>query len=333
MEKKIENCSTIYYQNGTKCSYDITLMPPQDEFFIQIWHDREHTRFYPGDTLIRQIIAELALLGEHFRPRIMPDDAQYYSECAILPVFISQAGLSSNYRMSRENYESLLKGRDFQNWYKPHLYLAEVQYLISSVQNLVIGMEANLIDFYKMLSEIPEGSYLNFPTRESTTIVIMGENAERITSVLGSYFVKLYSIMDLITKITYEFENPCAQFDSFVRLRSNTILYNNKNRLKLNNRESTLFVKDDMLTEIETIRNEIVHNGTWEDGGRVFIDIENEMIKACYVMYPDMVNGRFVSYANRHHFFSNGIRVNDILPKIHAEFSFRLFQTIRCIQE
>lgn len=324
-ENEKEWCSIVYLQDGIRTCADYILPEDQKSFFIQICDDESETRFYPGDTVVREIDAELATLGESFRRLIFLDDESYYSERKKLPMFIATAGLSSDFSMSKESYEEALNDHDLYQKYKPHFYLADVQYLISSVQNLVIGMDANLIDFYRSLSEMRTPNRL---FHENGTYVVRGECAERIISILGSYFVKMYSIMDLITKIAYEFENPCPSFDGSPRLRSNGVLYNNKNRLRMNNQGSTIFVKDDLLTEIETLRNEIVHNGMWEDGRKVFIDIEKESVVARYVLYPDMEKGRFISYANRHHFFSKGIKVNDVLPNMHIHFLSRLLNTI-----
>lgn len=330
-KSKAEVATTVYHQNGTSSIADHFLPEEYETFFIQIYENESgKIIFYPRDQLIRQLDTELAMLGDSFRRLLFPNDEAYYQIYRYLPAFISTAGLSSDSSLSKDGYEKILSNRSFHQKLKPFLYLADVQYLISSVQNLLIGMNSNFVDFYRILTEI---QIPNLSELENTTYVVRGEEAERIISLLGSYYVKLYSIMDLAAKITYEFENPCTQFESSIRLKSANILYNNKNRLQLNEHPSTIFIKDTFITEIETLRNEIVHNGTWEDGAKVYVDVIDKKAISRFVLYPDMENGRFVSFGNRHHFFSKGLKVNELLPHVHHTFLSRLLHTVFCIRD
>ena len=38
------------------------------------------------------------------------------------------------------------------------------------------------------------------------------------------------------------------------------------------------------------------------------------------MLFPDIQQGRLSAVKNRKHFFSDGTKVNDILPKIHKEY-------------
>lgn len=95
----------------------------------------------------------------------------------------------------------------------------------------------------------------------------------------------------MLTKIAYEFEHPHTRFDTYPRLSCNGMLYNAKKRLHVNDTPNTLFDKDESITEIETIRNEIVHNGMWEGCARLFVTLNKREYIERFVLYPDMSGG------------------------------------------
>lgn len=326
-QKKTEiECSTFYYQNGTSSIGYRPLETLSNRFFIEVYGNSAQRVVYEGDSIMYELEDALRELQYSFRRLIFPDDGQYYVESKNLPILVNEAGMSSDSCVSKESFEKMLKLLGNTANYNRHMYFADVVYLINSISNLIIGLEANFIDFFRLLSETTSPR-----VDKNGTFVVYGQHSEHVISVLGSYYIKLYSILDLLTKITYEFEHPHTRFDTYPRLSCNGMLYNAKKRLRVNDTPNTLFDKDESITEIETIRNEIVHNGMWEGCARLFVTLNKREHIERFVLYPDMSGGRFVAYGNRHHFFSAGTKVNDILPGIHREFLVRLKNSIKVI--
>lgn len=315
---------SFYYPDGTSSNGSDPLPCLADGFYIMVAEGMLRTGTYPGDSVIYDIERELRVFRDVFRKLIFPDDDRYYDEIKRLPLWITMGGMSSDFCASKASFEKMYRLLDAPSSYNAHMYIADVSYLINSIGNLIIGMEANFVDYFRLLSQTsPSGCTAD------GTYVVRGQHAELVISILGSYYSRLYSILDLFTKAAYEFENPRMRFEKYPRLNCSGILYNNKQRLRINNRRGTIFDKDDQIIAIESIRNEIIHNGMWEDIARVYVTIKEHVPVERYVLFPDMEKGRFVAYGNRHHFFSEGIKVNSILPQLHISFLSRLAKSIR----
>lgn len=54
---------------------------------------------------------------------------------------------------------------------------------------------------------------------------------------------------------------------------------------------------------MKDIRNEIVHNGTWEWRTKIFICYKEGIEKSRFLLFPDMSQGHLSTVENRRHFF------------------------------
>ena len=163
------------------------------------------------------------------------------------------------------------------------------------------------------------------------TIRVLSGNATRVAAIIETYFTKAYSILDIICKICYEIQFIQKDFSKYKKTKSADVLWGTRKKLTINGTENTLFEHCDFIKTIEAIRNEIVHNGTWELNPKIFILFENGKVRERFMLFPDMVQGHLATVRGRKHFFSSGKKVNDILPKIHLEFKQRLLNTIELI--
>ena len=92
--------------------------------------------------------------------------------------------------------------------------------------------------------------------------------------------------------------------------------------------QSELYLKCETISIIESLRNEIVHNGSWEFSPKVFVVCENSKIIERFMLFPDIEQGRLATLQNRKHFFGDGIKVNDKFVEIHFDFFKRIFNTL-----
>ena len=104
-----------------------------------------------------------------------------------------------------------------------------------------------------------------------------------------------------------------------------------KKKLAVNEKPDTIFEKSELVKIVESLRNEVVHNGSWEPNPKVFIRFLNGKIVEKYMLFPDIERGHLATSKNRRHFFSNGTKVNDIFPKIHHDFCQKLLNTVDCL--
>ena len=79
------------------------------------------------------------------------------------------------------------------------------------------------------------------------------------------------------------------------------------------------------------MRNEVVHNGTWELTPRAFAKVENNTIIERYMLFPDISQGRLATVKNRKHFLGSTNKVNDCLKNIYTELLQRILSTINLL--
>lgn len=313
-----------YLKNGTVVDKQY-ILEDDDNFCIQKLNDGY---IYPGDSINYELDNELVALYDTFRDLFFSDTDAYYAELCTLPIFVQDAGQSSDCALKKDFFMKLLKeyAEKHPNIYK-YLYLVDCQYLIGTIQNLLSGMEYSFINFYTKLSNTKNTSEFN---DEPTTVIMeISNNATEITTLIESYFVKAYSILDMVCKIAYELEFVMNDFSAYKKLKSSELLWGDKKKLKINSTPHTIFEKCKLITMIESLRNEIVHNGSWELRPRIFTSYKENKIIERFIFFPDITEkGHLETAKNRRHFFGDGLKVNEILPKIHNEFLHRLLNTI-----
>ena len=130
-------------------------------------------------------------------------------------------------------------------------------------------------------------------------------------------------------KICYEIQYLRTEFDSYQKIKSADVLWGARKKLRINGTENTIFEKCEFISNIEAIRNEIVHNGTWELRPKVFVRLENYVEVERFMLFPDMDQGHLSTVKNRRHFFSSSNKINNILPRIHLDFKNRLLKTVK----
>lgn len=274
-------------------------------------------------------------LHDLFRKHIIPDDEIYFSTVKHVPRFVSEVGINSDTRFSRDEFERLL--HHFQEnstvaaIINQYLYLEDVRVIISAVQNLLIGLENDFITYYTTIAKI---KLLEINDQEQEGVwKYCGEEAFSAANAVSSYFTKANSILDLMTKIAFEFESKHSNFLEYKKLNSSKILYGDRKRISINNTISTIFEHDALIKTIESVRNEVVHNGTWELYPTIYIRINNKEIVERFMIFPDITNGNYDKYVNRYHFFGKGLQINQELPSIHREFMLRIVNTVSKMEE
>ena len=194
-----------YFQNGKTEEIPYFLEGSADFYIQEIQGNVPDKYVYPGDNLKYELDDELVSLYDKFRDLFFPDTAAYYAELNFMPVFVQEAGQSSECRWSVELFNRVLqeeKIKELPNIYK-HLYLVDCQFLVGTIQNLLSGMEAAFINYYTQISGI--GNDI-MPTSRDTTMYQMSQTVGSISALLENYFVKAYSILDMLCKISYEFQ-------------------------------------------------------------------------------------------------------------------------------
>ena len=283
---------------------------------------------YTGDSIKYELDSELVILYDKLRDLIFEDVDKYYSELDIMPVFVQDAGYDSDCALDKDMFLKLVNEYKDKvpDLYK-HLYLVDIQFLIATIQNLLEGMDYSFTNFFVQISNIELKNHLTDKT--DTVLTVTSQDSGYISSLLESYFTKAYSILDILTKICYEFENKYDSFENFKKSKSANILWGDRKHLAIKDEPQTIFVRSNTVKIIEALRNEVVHNGSLEQNPKVFITLENNEIVERFMLLPDFIDGNLATVKNRKHFFSECNRANDLLPQIHMDYLKEILSTIK----
>ncbi len=316
-----------YFQNGTVD--DIELFPDYIEKFCvqKMLKPSTEKYIYTGDSIKYELDAELVILYDKMRDLLFEDVDKYYLELGGMPVFVQDAGYDSNCGLDSKSFLKLVEEYKDKvpNLYK-HLYLVDIQFLIATVQNLLEGMDYSFTNYFVQIGSIEIKNRLT--DKKDTTMMLSSQESRYLSSLLESYFTKAYSILDILTKICYEFECKHDSFENFKKAKSAKILWGDRKRLSIKC-AGTIFVRSDTVKLIETLRNEVVHNGSLEQNPKVYISFKNNEIVEKFMLLPDYNDGNLLTVKNRKHFFSDCNKVNDLLPKLHFTYLSEIMNTIK----
>lgn len=318
-----------YLKNGT--IFETPIIDENLEFSIVSYEIKGEKKFsYENDELISNIDSELVSLYDRFRDIYFPDKEGYYKQLYSMPKFIQNAGRNSDCAINTDLFNDLIE-KNFKilgNDLYRHLYLVDCQYIIGTIQNRLCEMNDLFIRFYVDICE----TKIIFKDRFSDKTFHLTSSASRLLSAtVESYFIKAYSILDLLTKIIYEIENPITEFDKYQKLVSSKKIWGDRKNTKFNNEPETLFEKCELVQIIESLRNEIVHNGSWELNPKLFAVNKGNNITEKFMLFPDFEQGRLSCVKNRKHFFSNNTRINDIFVELHFDFMHKFLMTVKKI--
>lgn len=304
-----------------------------------------YSRFwYKGDEILYELDALCVTLYDIFERKIFDINEEYLRSVNLMPQGIRRSGLDSDFNLDKDSFkryfeESLLelytmKGKEIESSFKDEInnldkikykyaYLADCQSLINTLQELLLGSNSSFIGFYKLLSEVPEtidfcDDYYN-----------ISPEGRLAYNMLYSLITQVYSMFDILTKIVYEFENMKDCAISYKKLASNNILFGKSNMLTKINKGGTIFEKDRLVLVFKSLRNEIIHNATWEMNPKIFFREKDSILKERFIYLPDFNSkGKLVSYVNRKRFFSDKKKVNEELPSLYLGILRRIKNTL-----
>lgn len=297
--------------------------------------------FFQGDGILYELDNKCVDLYDAFQDAIFVKKDDYYKNIDIQPQWISRAGLDSDFNMDKDTLAECFSTpiqKQFAEYgvtdsnllavYEEielkkfkYAYTADCQSLINTLQELLFGSCSSFVGFYSHLCSLDCESDMEDYYECSTA-------SRMVFSFLNSFIIQIYSIFDILTKIAYEFENIQECDLSYAKLASSKVLYGDKKKLKIE-ANGTIFEKCRVTSIFENLRNELVHNATWEMDPKIFTKVENGVIIDRCIYLPDFTKeGTIVTYKNRKRFFADGKRVNEELPSLYFEVLRRVDVTL-----
>ncbi|WP_374099026.1 hypothetical protein PGK76_008280 [Riemerella anatipestifer] len=245
-----------------------------------------------------------------------------------LPLTIahSYGGVDAEIKVSKQEFEKWVNSQKSDVTHKI-LFYYDFQNLVGSLQNLISESRFLFCDFYKTLN-INSFMLSSNPMNQDILMFASGQLVTNIFSKINHLFINLASQLDFLTKITFELENLPKDFLEYPKLKSNKILYGDFKRIKSLTFDNTLFDKTDDIKLIICLRNEIIHNASFENIPKVYQQFKQNKMVEKFIYVPDFTNGNFDTFKNRNRFFNNEVKLNEILPKLITDFWSKMETTI-----
>lgn len=249
----------------------------------------------------------------------------YHAHLFTLPQFIPEAGLNSEARVSRSQFEQLLTHFAQQPYLNNFLYLYDCQKLVAGIQecskeaSYLLGEFYHAMNFDELFPPVPEPDGIRWVSSPATT---------RIIATMNFLFIRLHSLLDYTTKLVYEIEHMRKDFSSYPKLSSTGILFGRHKRLSLNGAADTVFERSEPIIEIELVRNLIIHDGFLDDMPKIYKMVKSGKVLEKFILMPDKTNGRLERFTNRNLFYGGEDKINLRLPLLLSSFQARLIKTL-----
>lgn len=259
---------------------------------------------------------------------------EIYHQFLAAPIYpiASLAGIDAEVTVSKEEFEKFTKTINDNVSLNKLLYYCDVENLISTLQNSVLETKYLVGEFYRTLNKnnflVNEGVF----TIENGIQYSTGPIVTNITSLVNHLFINLYSQLDFVTKIIFEFENIQTNFDIYPKLKSKNILFGDAKKTSFNKKPDTIYEMTDNIRTIMYLRNEIVHNSSINSIPKVYLNINNKKIIEKFILIPDFQEGLIQTFKNRKRFFNNNTKLNKIIPSIIDDFWNKLINTLKQIK-
>lgn len=278
--------------------------------------------------LLYEIESECIKIHDALAESIFGDYQSYYNFLRVSPQFLSEAGMNSESLLSKNGFSKLLENFGGFQGNNQALYLYDCRKLVSSIQECNKEVMYLQGEFYRALN-LEE---LFFPPIEKVdgTRYITSPVVTNIHATLGFIFIRLHSLLDYITKLSIEVEKLKNGFSSYPQLVSKNAKYSDRKSISFNKTPNTLFEKCKLLTEIETVRNHVIHDGLIDDMPKAYTLISSGKIIEKFILFPDCCSeGRFETFKNRNLFYSKEDKINLRLPHLINDFQHRLLITLK----
>lgn len=268
-------------------------------------------------------------LHDALAARIFGDLKSYYALLPLAPVFLNEAGHNSESSVDRDSFDKLLAHfADFPELYR-FLYLYDVRALVSAVQECTKEVSQLTGEFYRILNLEPfftKGIHQEDGIRWSTS-----PNVTMLTSTLGFLFIRMHSLLDYVAKLAREVEQLRTDFKTYPRLASANFLFGHRKKLKIGALAGSLFEPCAEISEVEMLRNLLIHDGLLDDIPKAYEIIEGGIAVERFVLLPDQQNGQFERFKNRRRFYGREDKINLRLAALVKSFQIREEVTLNVI--
>lgn len=301
--------------------------PTNDNFWVLEWNGQFSIN---SNDITGDLDFALIALTDKLQAKLFGSVQEFYNRLITKSTWLSYAGIDAEIKISKVEFERLVNSHKTEEINK-FLYYYDVTNIVGSLQNLVQESRYLFCEFYKILNT---NSFMLQPKpfEEDSLMFASGQLVTNIFSTINHLFINLSSQLDFITKISIEFENYPTDFSIYSKLKCKDILFGDAKRIRSFHFVNTVFEKTEQIQLILSLRNDIIHNASFENIPKVYQQFKNWELIEKFILIPDSTNGNFDTFKNRNRFFNNEVKLNDILPQLIFEFWKKLMETIKLIK-
>lgn len=264
-------------------------------------------------------------LHDALAAKIFGNLQNYHRILPRVPEWVFTAGLNSESAVSKVEFERFYTGASSEVLHKL-LYFYDCRKLVTSIQEATIEIVHLQGEFFKTLN-LEELFYPQGVSPDGLRM-ISSPVTTKLIALINVIFIRLHSLLDYMTKLIYEVEHIRTDFTEYPRLSARSKLFGDRRDISLNLEEGTLFQPCFMITEIETFRNLIIHDGFLDDMPKAYELRSEGNVKERFILMPDRIDGRLTVFKNRKLFYGAEDKINLRLPTLVSEFQNRLEATL-----
>lgn len=240
------------------------------------------------------------------------------------PLWMIDAGCSSESIWSKDKFENY-RGRIKSRTVNRILYYQDVNHLIGSLQDRFNMAKGALNDVFQVLTYplTGKGSYV-------TAIRNSNLKVSTLLSELFAIYIYLCSSMDILTKVIIELEHiKDIMYDKYPKLKCEGKNYNSAYPFTKKYKGKNIFTKNGCISEIQDIRNRIIHDGGFDYSQWIYDCITKQGAVEHVIFLPDVKDGHIEKSINRRSFYSQGRTANEILLKHIIDYCGLFINTVR----
>lgn len=258
--------------------------------------------------------------------RLFGTASAYYSIIRVFPIGLIEGGLDSESSFDRDSFNSYISCFSFEEAYRL-VYLQDLNYLIDSFVETHERAISSLRTAFFLLADVnPIGC------KSSEAYIVSSPDSHGMMREVESFVIRLYSSLDILSRLLCELQNVPDTFESFRKIPSDKkALYSAYRRKSLYADDRDLIFCDfSEVAYLEDLRNEIVHNRAFESAAKCYVRLEEGVIKERFFLLPDSdISGRVAKWKGRSRFYSQEKKGNRYLPQLYLEISARMVRTLR----
>lgn len=323
LDKSDKPAFTYYSELGVKSAGTLN-DAPKGFYVYEI--AAEGRLFDSFGSIQEQIESSVNNLRDLVIERLFGTTSAYYSIIQVFPIGLIDGGLDSELSFDKGSFSSFISCFSFEEAYRL-VYLQDLNFLIDSFVETHERAISSLRTALFLLTDI------NLIKCESDEVYIVSSSDSRgVMREVESFVIRLYSSLDILSRLLCELQNVPDTFESFRKIPSDkSALYSRyRKRSPYADDKDLIFFDFSEAAYLEDLRNEIVHNRAFESAAKCYVRLEEGVIKERFFLLPDSDdNGRIAKWNGRSRFYSQKKKGNQYLPQLYLEISMRVARTLR----